>query len=77
MCLEKSALWAWSAAASCGEEEVVTQIHTLFVRSAQQVAVYALQVQEEREGVRQEVRDVEGESKAKRNAHMNMDMWMV
>ena len=29
-----------------------------------------------KEGVRQEVREVEGESKAKRNAHMNMNMWM-
>ena len=61
----------------CGEEELVRQVHTLFVRSAQQVVVYKLQVQEEVEGVRQEVREVEGESKAGRNAHMNMDMWMV
>ena len=28
------------------------------------------------EGVRQEVREVEGQSKARRNAHMNMNMWM-
>ena len=62
---------------ACGEEELVRQVHTLFVRSAQQVVVYELQVQEEREGVRQEVREVEGESKARRNAHMDMDMWMV
>ena len=47
---------------SCGEEELVRQVHTLFVRSAQQVVVYELQVQEEVEGVRQEVREVEGES---------------
>ena len=60
----------------CGEEELVRQVHTLFVRSAQQVVVYELQVQEEVEGVRQEVREVEGESKARRNAHMNMHMWM-
>ena len=58
----------------CGEEELVRQVHTLFVRSAQQVVVYELQVQEEVEGVRQEVREVKRESKAKRNAHMNMDM---
>ena len=45
--------------------------------SAQQVVVYDLQVQEEAEGVRQEVREVERESKARRTAHMNMDMWMV
>ena len=47
----------------CGEEELVRQVHTLFVRSAQQVAVYDLQVQEGVEGVegvRQEVREVEG-----------------
>ena len=57
-------------------KELVRQVHTLFVGSAQQVAVYDLQAQEEVEGVRQEVREVEGESKAKRNAHMNMNMWM-
>ena len=61
----------------CGEEELVRQVHTLFVRSEQQVVVYELQVQEEVEGVRQEVREIERESKARRNAHMNMDMWMV
>ena len=33
------------------------------MRSAQQVVVYELQVQEEVEGVRQEVREVEGESR--------------
>ena len=61
----------------CGEEELVRQVHTLFVRSAQQVqVVYELQVLEEVEGVRQEVRVVEGESKARRNAHMIMNMWM-
>ena len=60
---------------NCGEEELVRQIHTLFVRSAQQVVVYELQVREEVEEVRQEVREVENESKAKRNAHMNMTMW--
>ena len=46
------------------------------MRSAQQVTVYELQVQEEVEGVRQEVQEVEGESKVRRNAHMNMTMWM-
>ena len=45
----------------CGEEELVRQGHTLFVRSEQQVVVYELQVQEEVEGVRQEVRDVKRE----------------
>ena len=47
------------------------------MRSAQQVVVYELQVRDEVEGVRQEVREVKRESKARRNAHMNMDMWMV
>ena len=58
----------------CGEEELVRQVPTLFGRNAQ--VVYELQVQEEMERVRQEVREVEGESKARRNAHMNMNMWM-
>ena len=62
----------------CGEEELVRQVHTLFVRSAQQVqVVYELQVQEEREGLRQEMLEIERESKARRNTHMNMDMWMM
>ena len=46
------------------------------MRSEQQVVVYELIVQEEVEGVRQEVQEVEGENKARRNAHMNMTMWM-
>ena len=46
------------------------------MRSAQKVVVYDLHVQEEVEGVRQEVCEVEGESKAKRNAHMKLNMWM-
>ena len=62
---------------TCGEGELVGAVHTLVVRSAQHVVVYELQVQEEVEGVRQEVREVKRECKAKRNAHMNMDMWMV
>ena len=47
---------------TCAEVGLVRQVHTLFVRSAQQV-VYELQVREEVEGVRQEVREVKGESK--------------
>ena len=58
----------------CGEEELVRQVHALFGRNAQ--VVHELHVQEEMEGVRQEVREVEGEGKARRNAHMNMNMWM-
>ena len=61
---------------TCGEEELVRQVHTLFVRSAQQVVVYELRVREEVEGVRQEVREVEGESEARRDVDMNMNMWM-
>ena len=50
----------------CGEEELVRRVHTLFVRSAQQVqVVYELQVQEERERVRQEVRKVERENQGR------------
>ena len=40
---------------TCAEVGLVRQVHTLFVRSAQQV-VHELQVREEVEGVRQEVR---------------------
>ena len=48
----------------CVEVELVRQVHTLFVRSAQvKVVVFELQVREEVEGVRQEVREVKGESK--------------
>ena len=47
---------------TCVKVGLVRQVHTLFVRSAQQV-VYELQVREEVEGVRQEVREVKGESK--------------
>ena len=57
----------------CGEEELVRQINTLFGRNAQ--VVYELQVQEEMEGVRQEVREIESKSKARKDAHMNMNMW--
>ena len=47
---------------TCVEVGLVKRVHTLFVRNAQQV-VYELQVREEVEGVRQEVRDVKGEIK--------------
>ena len=48
--------------AGCVEVGLVKRVHTLFLRNAQQV-VYELQVREEVEGVRQEVRDVKGEIK--------------
>ena len=61
----------------CVEVELVRQVRTLFVRSAQQVVVFELQVREEVEGVRQEVREVKGESKVgERDAHF-MNMWMT
>ena len=44
------------------EVGLVKRVHTLFGRNAQQV-VYELQVWEEVEGVRQEVREVKRESK--------------
>ena len=44
------------------EVGLVKRVHTLFGRNAQQV-VCELQVREEVEGVRQEVREVKGESK--------------
>ena len=48
--------------ATCVEVGLVNGGRTLFGRNAQQV-VYELQVREEVEGVRQEVREVEGEIK--------------
>ena len=52
---------------------LVRQVHTHFVRSAQ--VDHELQVQEEVEGVRQEVREVKGESKVeeRRSLHGHVD----
>ena len=61
---------------TCGEGELVRQVHTLFVRSAQQV-VHELQVREEVEGVRQEVREVKGESKVEESRSLHEHMWMT
>ena len=47
---------------TCVEVGLVKRVHTLSGRNAQQV-VYELQVREEVEGVRQEVREVKGEIK--------------
>ena len=47
---------------TCVGERLVRQVHTHFVRSAQEV-VHERQVQEEVERMRQEVREVKGESK--------------
>ena len=60
---------------TCAEVGLVRQVHTLFVRSAQQV-VYELQVREEVEGVRQEVREVKGESKVEESRSLHERMWM-
>ena len=62
--------------ANCTEVGVVRQVHTLFVRSAQQV-VHELQVREEVEGVRQEVREVKGESKVEESRSLHEHMWMT
>ena len=60
-----------------GEVEFVRQVHTIVVRSAQQVVVYELQVREEVEGVRQEVREVKGESKVEESRSLHEHMWMT
>ena len=74
--LEGRARRATSSQTKCGEVELVREVHTLFVRSAPQV-VQELQVREEVEGMRQEVREVKEESKVEeRDAHF-MDMWMT
>ena len=62
--------------AECAEVSLVRQVHTLFVRSAQQVVVFELQVREEVERMRQEVREVKGRTRSKRDAHF-MNMWMT
>ena len=66
---------------TCGEVELVRQVHTLFVWSAQvKVVVFELQVREEVDGVRQEVREVKGESKVEesRSLHERIGMrWMT
>ena len=56
----RSSFWAFSVLRT-KRVELVRQVHTLFVRSVQQVVVFELQVREEVEGVRQEVREVKGE----------------
>ena len=60
----------------CVEVELVRQVHTLVVRSAQVKVVFELQVREEVEGVRQEVREVESESKVEESRSLHERMWM-
>ena len=60
----------------CAEVGFVRQVHTLFVRSAQQV-VHELQVRVEVEGVRQEVREVKRESKVEESRSLHEHMWMT
>ena len=60
----------------CAEVGLVRQVHTLFVRSAQHV-VHELQVREEVEGVRQEVREVKGKSKVEESRSLHEHMWMT
>ena len=57
------------------EVGLVKRVHTLFVRNAQQV-VYELQVREEVEEVRQEVREGKGESKVEESRSLHERMWM-
>ena len=66
---------AWPYKRECAEVGLVRQVHTLVVRSAQQV-VYELQMREEVEGVRQEVREVKGESKIEESRSPHERMWM-
>ena len=61
----------------CGEVELVRQVHTLVVRSAQVKIVFELQVREEVEGVWQEVREVERESKVEESRSLHEHMWMT
>ena len=65
-----------SSLLGCGEVELVRQVHTLVVRSAQVKVVFELQVRVEVEGVRQEEREVEGESKVEEShlLHEHMEM---
>ena len=60
----------------CVEVELVRQVRTLVVRSAQVKVVFELQVREEVEGVRQEVREVESESKVEESRSLHERMWM-
>ena len=47
------------------------------MRSAQQVVVFELHVREDVEGVRQEVREVKGESKVEERRSLHEHMWMT
>ena len=59
---------------TCAKVGLVRQVHTLFVRSAQQVA-HELQVREDVEG--QEVREVKGVSKVEESRSLHEHMWMT
>ena len=60
---------------TCVVVGLVTRVHTLFGRNAQQV-VYEFQVREEVERVRQEVREVKGMSKVEESRSLHERMWM-
>ena len=60
----------------CEEVGLVKRVHTLFGRNAQQV-VCELQMREEVEGVRQEVREVKGESNVEESRSLHERMWMT
>ena len=62
---------------TCGEEELVRQVHTLFGRSAQ--VLYELQVQEEKECGRKCGESKKGEQSEEKRSHEHgqVDKWMV
>ena len=59
----------------CGEVELVRQVHTLSLGGVRSKVVHELQVREEVEGARQEVRGVKRESKVEesRSLHEHVD----
>ena len=59
----------------CVEVGLVKRVDTLFGRNAQQV-VYELELREEVEGVRQEVREEKGEIKVEESRSLHERMWM-
>ena len=59
----------------CVKVGLVKRVHTLFGRNAQQV-VYELEVEEEVEGVRQEMREVKGEIKVEESRSLHERTWM-
>ena len=59
---------------TCGEGELVGGVHTLVVGVVQ--VYHRLQVVEEGEKGREEVKEIEKENQGEENAQMTMHMWM-